>query len=136
MRGFSRPRFSFILFGVFASLGLVLAGIGVFGVISKSVAQRTPEFGIRMAIGASATDIAGMVLRGGLSLVLLGLVIGLGGAYSAARYLASEMREFTAFDLTSAAAVSAVLLFTGLAACVGPAWRAIRIDPALALRNE
>ncbi len=136
MWGLSRPRFSFILFGVFASLGLILATIGVYGVISKLVVQRTPEIGLRMALGASFADIAGMILRNGLTLVLIGLGIGLACAFAATRYLGSRVRDLGTFDAPAAIAVSLILLAAGLVACFWPARRAVRIDPAVALRNE
>lgn len=136
MWGLSRPRFSFILFSVFATLGLVLATIGVYGVISKLVVQRTPEIGLRMALGASIADIARMVLRSGLTLVLTGLGLGLVSAFALTRYLASRMREMEAFDAGAALAVSLILLAAALAACFWPTRRAVRIDPATALRNE
>ncbi len=134
--GLARPRFNSALFGVFAFLGLVLATIGVYGVISNQVARRTPEIGLRMALGASFADVMKMVLRGGLSLILAGLGIGMAGAFAAARYLASQMREFADFDPAAGALVAAILLAAGLLACLGPAFRAVRIDPAVALRNE
>ncbi len=136
MWGVSRPRFSFILFSVYAVLGLMLASVGVYGVISKLVSQRTPEIGLRIALGATTRGVAAMVLRSGLTLLFTGLLIGLAAAFTASRYLASLMRDLAAFDVVAALAVSAILLAAGIIACLGPTWRATQVDPAVALRNE
>jgi predicted permease len=133
---FSGPRFSLVLFGVFATLGLTLAVIGVFGVISHGVSQRTREIGVRLAVGASAARIAGMIVAGGLRLVALGVVIGLLGSAAAARLLQELVWKVSPFDPLSFAAVALVLLFVGWSASLLPALRAARLDPVRALRHD
>jgi ABC-type antimicrobial peptide transport system permease subunit len=133
---FSGPRFSLVLFGVFAALGLTLAVIGVFGVISHGVSQRTREIGVRLAVGASAARIAGMIVAGGLRLVALGVVIGLLGSAAAARLLQELVWKVSPFDPLSFAAVALVLLFVGWSASLLPALRAARLDPVRALRHD
>ncbi len=132
----SRPRFNLILFGVFAALGLVLASVGVYGVISNNVARRTAEIGLRIALGAGLMQIAWMVLRRGMLLVAIGLVVGLGAAWGAARLLSSQMGDLPAFDPVALTSVGIVMLLSGAAACLWPAQRAARVDPVVALRNE
>jgi ABC-type antimicrobial peptide transport system permease subunit len=133
---FAGPRFSLALFGVFAALGLCLAVVGVYGVVSHAVARRTQEIGVRMALGASSRRIAGMVLGSGLRLVGLGVVLGLAGSAAAARALRQLIWNVSPFDPLSFAVVSAVLLVVGVQACLRPALRASRVDPVTALRYE
>jgi predicted permease len=120
----------------FAFLGLVLAGVGLYGVISNIVAQRTGEFGIRLALGASPNDVLRLVLRRGLWLSLLGIAIGLVGAYGAGRFLISLMPKIEGADPIGLLLVSAFLLAVALFACWVPARRATKIDPLIALRAE
>ncbi len=133
---FAGAQFNLILFGIFAVLGLTLASVGVYGVISNTVTQRTQEIGLRMALGAALPDVAWMILRRGMLLVGIGLVLGLAATWGAVHLLASQMRQLTGFDPVMFAAVAAIMLLAGAVACFWPAQRAARIDPAIALRNE
>ena len=130
------PRFNVILFAVFAGFGLVLATVGVYGVISTMVAQRTQEIGLRMAMGATVRDVLFLVARRGVGLVAVGIGLGLAATLAAGRLLASTMSSLAAFDPAAFGAVCLVLLGAGCLACFWPAQRAARIDPASALRNE
>jgi putative ABC transport system permease protein len=132
----ARPRFNFILFSVFGGLGLVLATVGVYGILSNTVSQRTPEIGLRMAMGATVSDVLLLVARQGLTLVALGLTLGIFATLGAGRLLASTMENLAVVDLRAFAAVAGVLLAAGCVACFWPAQRAARIDPSQALRNE
>jgi predicted permease len=120
----------------FAALGLVLAAIGLYGIISYSVAQRTPEFGIRLALGAQPRDVLGNVLKRGIVLTSAGLLIGLFGAWSLGRFLASFMPRLAAPDPLGLAAVALLLFAVAVFACWLPARRATKIDPIIALRAE
>jgi predicted permease len=133
---FAGPRFTLALFGVFAALGLGLAVVGVYGVVSHAVARRTQEIGVRLALGATSRRIAGMVVGGGLRLVGLGVLLGLAGSAAAARALRQLIWNVSPFDPLSFAAVSAVLVVVGIQACLRPALRASRVDPVSALRYE
>lgn len=120
----------------FAILGLVLAAVGLYGVISNVVAQRTGEFGIRLALGAQPGDVLRLVLRYGLTLCAVGVVVGLAGAWALARFLASLMPRVASVDLVSLVAVALTLFVTALLACWVPARRATKVDPLIALRAE
>jgi predicted permease len=133
---YAGPRFSLALFAVFAALGLCLAVIGVYGVIAHAVARRTQEIGVRIALGASAGRIAGMVVGSGLRLVGLGILLGLLGSAAAARVLRQMIWSVSPFDPLSFAAVAGVLVLVGVQACLRPALRASRVDPVSALRYE
>jgi predicted permease len=133
---YAGPRFNFALFAVFAGLGLILTIIGVYGVMSNSVAQQTHEIGVRMALGAAPGNIAGMIVKRGLRLLLVGIALGLAGSFLTARLLAGQVWNVSTFDPISFGAVSLVLLVAGLQACVWPARRAARIDPLTALRQD
>jgi putative ABC transport system permease protein len=132
----SRSRFNLVLFSVFAALGLALAVIGVYGVISNAVAQQSHEIGVRIALGAGFGDIAGMVIASGLKLLGGGILLGLAGSLAGARLLAQQVWRVSPFDPMSFAAVSLLLLAVGLQACFWPARRAARVDPVTALRYE
>jgi predicted permease len=132
----ARPRFNLILFGVFAALGLILATVGVYGILSNMVSQRTQEIGLRMAMGATMRDVLVLVARQGLMLVGAGVIIGIPATVGAGRLLASKMESLAVFDVRAFGAVAAVLVAAGCAACFWPAHRAVRIEPARALRNE
>jgi ABC-type antimicrobial peptide transport system permease subunit len=117
-------------------LAMLLACAGIYGVLSFVTAKRTQEIGIRAALGASRWDLLRLVLGSGAMPVVAGIVIGLGGAMSLARFLQSLLFQIRPVDAPSLAAVSALFLVVALAACVLPAWRAARIDPMTALRQE
>jgi putative ABC transport system permease protein len=129
-------RFDAWLLGTFAAVALALTAIGVYGLLSFSVAQRRQEIGTRMALGASRVDILKLVLRQGIALTLAGLALGLAGAFGLARTLSSLLYGVRPNDPASFAAVSLVLLCVGLLASYLPARRATRVDPMVALRYE
>jgi putative ABC transport system permease protein len=133
---YAGPRFNLALFAVFAALGLTLAVIGVYGVMSSSVAQQTHEIGVRMALGASPANISGMVVKRGAWLLLIGIAVGLAGSFMMARLLSRQVWNVSTFDPVTFIAVSLILLVAGLQACLWPARRAARIDPIGALRQE
>jgi putative ABC transport system permease protein len=120
----------------FALLGLALAAVGLYGVISHLVAQRTTEFGIRLALGAQPGDVLADVLRRGLRLAAIGLAIGLVGAYALGRFLGSIMPRLASADPLALAGVSVLLFLVTLVACWLPARRATKVDPMIALRSE
>jgi predicted permease len=132
----SFDRFGMVLYGSFAALALLLAVIGIYGVMAFAVAQRTHEFGIRMALGAAGGQILRMVLREGATLALFGLGLGLGGAYLVGRAMQSTLYGVSALDFGAFSAVAVVLLATALLACYFPARRASRVEPLVALRDE
>ena len=129
-------RFSLVIFGVFGVAALLLAVMGIYGVMSYAVAQRTQEIGIRMALGASMNNVLALVLKNGLSLVLVGAAIGLAGAYAITRVMSSLLFEVEPTDLATFAAVPFLLLLAALLACLIPARRATKVDPLVALRYE
>jgi putative ABC transport system permease protein len=129
-------RFDAWLLGIFAGVALSLSAIGIYGLVSFSVAQRRQEIGTRMALGASRGDILRMVVRQGVTLLAVGLALGIAGALAVARSLASLLYGVRPSDPLSILAVSLVLLGVGLAASYLPARRASRVDPMVALRYE
>ncbi len=135
-KGLAQPRFNMILLGLFAAVAMLLAAVGIYGVIAYSVAQRTREIGIRMALGAQRTDMLRMVLRQSLSVVVVGLVIGLAAAFAATRLLASLLYGVGANDLFTYASVVFLLGATAFLASYIPARRAMKVDPMEALRYE
>ncbi|HEV8700407.1 MAG TPA: ABC transporter permease [Candidatus Polarisedimenticolia bacterium] len=129
-------RFAMLLLGIFASVALVLAAVGLYGVISYSVAQRTREIGIRMALGARSGDVVRMVVRHGMKLTAIGLVLGAGAALAVTRFLASLLFAVQPNDLSTFLTIAAILAAVAWWASFLPARRASRIDPMRALREE
>jgi len=133
---FAEPRFSLVLLGVFASVGLALVALGVFSVIAYTVARQTHEIGIRMALGAGRADVVWMVLRMGLQLVGLGVGLGLLASFGVTRVIANQLWGVSPRDPLTLVAVVTVVGLAGLAACYFPARRATKVDPLVALRYE
>jgi predicted permease len=132
----AQPRFTTRLAGLFALVALLLAAVGVYGVLSYSVAQRTQEIGLRMAIGAERAQILRLVLRGGMAWALTGIAIGLLGAFVLSRVLGTLLFEVGARDPITYSIVGVTLALVAMLACWIPAARATRIDPMIALRAE
>jgi putative ABC transport system permease protein len=132
----SQRRFAMLLMAIFAGLALVLAMVGIYGVMAYSVTQATQEIGIRMALGARRADVLRMVLGYAVILMSAGLVVGIAASLGAGRLLASQLFEVKPNDPITYALVGSVLVATALAACMIPAFRAMRVDPVIALRNE
>jgi putative ABC transport system permease protein len=129
-------RFSVILFASFGALGLLLAAVGIYGVMAFGVAQRTHEFGVRMALGARRSRVLGLVLKEGTVLAFIGGLIGLGGAYLVGRAMQTTLYGVPTVDFRALIAVFLLLLISAWLACLIPAWRASRIEPLEALRHE
>jgi putative ABC transport system permease protein len=132
----STRRFNAMLFSIFAALALVLAVTGVYGVLAYSVSQRTHEVGIRMALGAGHRDVLRLFMSQGMRLVLIGLVLGLGGAFALTRLMSSLLFGVSTTDASTFVAVAVGLTLVGVLACYLPARRATRVDPLIALRYE
>ena len=130
------PRFNTTLLSIFAAVALVLTIIGLYGVMSYSVAQRTNEIGIRMALGARRGQVLAMVLRQGLAPIVIGLALGLGGAAAGTRYLEGLLFGLTPLDPPTFAYVAIAFALVALLASYVPARRATRVDPLVALREE
>jgi len=132
----SQPRFNTILLGLFAAIAVVLAAVGIYGLIAYSVAQRTHEIGVRMALGAARADVVRMVIRQGMSLAALGIVLGLGGAFALTRLLKTMLFGVGVTDALTFAAAPIGMFFVVLLATSLPALRATRVSPVVALRSE
>ena len=130
------PRFRTSLLGVFAVIAVILALVGIYGVMSYAVTQRTREIGIRMALGARAADVLKLIVRNGMGPVLLGVALGLAGAIAFTRLMASFLFGVTPTDALTLATVSVSLILVALIACCLPARRAAKVDPLVALRYE
>jgi putative ABC transport system permease protein len=135
-RSTSRQRFHMLLMSTFGGVSLVLAAIGIYGLMAYSVEQRTQEIGIRMALGAEQSNVRSMVMRQGMTFAVIGMVLGIGGAFALAKQLSSFLFGVTAWDPLVFGTIPVVLLATALGAIWWPALRATRVDPATALRQS
>ena len=132
----AQPRFNMMLLGCFAGVAMILAAIGIYGVIAYTVAQRTKEIGIRMALGAQKIDMLTMIMRQSFTVIGIGLLVGLLGALGVTRLMSSLLYGVSANDLSIYAIVTIVLSGTALIATYFPARRAMAVDPMVALRYE
>jgi putative ABC transport system permease protein len=132
----SRPRFLTLLLTMFSSLSLILAALGIYGVISYAVVQRTNEIGIRMALGAQGTDVLRLIGSAGIRLALLGTLVGTAGALALTRFLSTLLFGVSSLDPLTFAAMALALIAVTLLACYVPARRAAKVDPLIALRYE
>jgi putative ABC transport system permease protein len=132
----ARQRFLLFLFAVFAGLALLLASIGIYGVLAYLTSRRVPEIGVRMALGASAAEVMAMILRQSLSMISIGAALGLLAAWSAGRILQRFVDGMRPPDPSTFLTMIAVLVFAALLASYIPARRASRVDPLTALRQE
>lgn len=132
----AQQRFNVLLLGLFAALALVLAAVGIYGLMAHSVIQRTHEIGVRVAVGAQSRDVLGLVVAEGAKLAFYGMVAGVAFALVLTRFMASLLFEVTPTDPATFASVAMLLALVGLLACYIPARRATRVDPMVALHHE
>jgi putative ABC transport system permease protein len=135
-RSVADRRFALILFEAFGAAALMLAALGIYGVLSGRVTERIREIGVRSALGASPRAIVALVVREGMALTSLGVVIGLGAAAAASRAIGTLLFGVSPVDPATYAGVVALLLTVSAIACTAPAWRAARVDPSVTLRAE
>jgi putative ABC transport system permease protein len=135
-RSIARSRFNAVLLAVFSLVALVMAAVGIYGVMSYSVQQRTHEIGLRMALGAQQSDVLRLVVKQGIILGLIGVAAGLIAAFGLTRLIVSLLFEVPATDTRTFAAVAGGLFLITLIACYIPARRATKVDPLVALRYE
>ena len=136
MTSLARPRAYALVLGGLAALALMIAGVGLFGMLSYATARRTPEIGVRVALGAEPSDIVRLVLRQAATIIGIGLVIGLTVTFVAAESLSKLLYGITARDAVSFTVAPLLIALVGAAACVVPARRAARVSPLLALRSR
>jgi putative ABC transport system permease protein len=129
-------RSDMLLLGVFAALALTLTSVGIYGVISYSVAQQTQEIGVRIALGAQSRDVTTLVLKTGMRLVFMGIIIGSAGAFALTRWMTSLLFEVSATDSVTFIMTALLLAAIALLACYIPARRATKVDPMVALRTD
>jgi putative ABC transport system permease protein len=132
----AQPRFQTILLSLFGLVALVLVSAGIYGVVSYSVAQRTHEIGVRIALGAQRSDVLQLVISHGMKQVLIGLALGLGGALALTRVMKSLLFGVSTTDPLTFVVIALLLMAIALLACLLPARRAMRVDPMVALRYE
>jgi putative ABC transport system permease protein len=135
-RSVADRRFALILFEAFGAAALILAAVGIYGVLSGRVTERIREIGVRSALGASPHAIVALVVREGLALASFGVIIGLAGAAAASRAIGTLIFGISPLDPATYGGVIALLLTVSAIACSAPAWRAARVDPSVTLRAE
>jgi putative ABC transport system permease protein len=136
MQSVAARRYTLLLLSAFTVVDLVLAAVGVYGVISYVTAQRTREFGVRIALGATRGRVISEVLRNAVRLAALGSIIGIAGALVITRSLSALLFDISPFDIPSFSAAVAIFALVSIGASLLPAWRASRVDPIIAMQNE
>jgi putative ABC transport system permease protein len=132
----ARRRFAMVLFGIFAALAMILAAVGIYGIMSYSVSQRRQEIGIRIALGATSQDVIRLIVRHGMLLAGIGVAIGLGAALAATRVMSTMLFAVSAMDPLIFVLIPMLLAVVALLACFVPARRATKVDPITALRCD